>query len=449
MSPRGETVSTVSAARRWRLLIVTSYYSTIEDFVEGYSPKPHGMPAISNLWSGLRDAGIAFDHFLGSVGSAPSRRETRRMTGAGGRWFIHRSRATSRSARAAAFIVRAFAVLRAVLREGPYDLVYVDRGHVVEGALISLFLDVPVVLRLHGVTTLPEKLAKPGLHPMRWLRRLAFGAPFACIISSDDGSPVRSFIRRFCNPQVPAFVWLNGVPDFKKKSSSGGDLTSSHSKTVLFLARLNRAKGAHLFVEAARILRRDRQDFEVLMVGDGPLREGLARKTATIPDFKMVGSVPHDHVGRYYEQASVFVSLNDAGNLNNTVLEALQAGSCILTYGKCPNTGRDVATEGRLGDAVYFVQRGIAPGELAKALDTLLDSDELRSVYQRRAEALASKMLRTWPDRIADEIRLLDEVARSGSVASYRCTDPEKGKDGHLLHDDLSAIDFQPTRPPL
>lgn len=399
-----------------KVLFITSYYSGLRDFVEGEESEPHGMPAISMLWRGLGRLNVEFDQLFFAMDTGKSRSAWKRIPRFGGKCLVREWRVTSRWRKLYALLARLLFVLDFVRREDGYDIIYVDRAHIIEGAILASHGNVPVVVRLHGVTALPEKLASPGANPVRWVRRLAYGAPFSHIISSDDGSPVRPFISRFCSPKVPTSIWLNGVPDFSEASEQDQELEyDGDGKTVLFLSRLDRGKGVLLFVEAMEMLLERCDDCYGMVVGDGPLWDECVARSRGLERLRMVGSVPHDEVEEYYREATIFVSLSDVANLNNTVLEALRSGVCIVTYGRCEETGCDAATEARLADAVHFVKRGITPTGLADVLEKLLSSPELRARYRSKAMSVADDQLEPWSVRIRREVDLLEQIASAAS----------------------------------
>lgn len=398
-----------SGEGRERVLFLTSYYSGIQDFFEGETIEPHGMPAISELWKGLRRQGLVFDHFFFSFNGEEIRCKRRRIAGFPGWFVLFEWRVDSRLKKAFAMWSRLLRCLVAVLHPGRYSVVYVDRAHIIEGAAIALLTSLPVVVRLHGVSCLGAKLRHAGLNPIRWLRRAAYSAPFAHLISSEDGSPVRPFLREFVRDSVPVSIWLNGVPSFSAVVKDANRCTGE--QTILYLSRLDHGKGALLFVEAMSLVLQRRENCRGIIVGTGPLWKTCVDRAKEVEGLEMMGSVPHSEVGKFYACATLFVSLSDFANLNNTVLEALQAGCCIVTYGR-DEEGYDAATENLLEGAVCFIERGIGPAKLASVFEKLLDSPGLTSSYRCRARAFAREYLRPWPDRIANEIEILNKVIK-------------------------------------
>lgn len=395
------------AAAAKRVLLVTSYYSALRTSVETGRLDPTGMPAVVELWRGLRRAGILFDHLLIDNGASQRDVTPRAMGGFSAQFVVVDAPTHPTALKIVDLGWRAWQVLRAV-RRSTYDVVYLDREHLVEGALIALGLPVRVVLRLHGVARLPETLESPGYNVLRWVRRFALRAPFDLIVSSQDGTAAESFLARAGSPAVPKRIWLNGVSGSRVTSA---DCTEAHPPTVLFLGRLAEYKGVALFLDVIKEMSQRRRDFRALVVGSGPLLPVVQRAAGQVPLLEWRAPVRQVDVGRLYSSAAVYVSLNGLGNLNNTVLEALKAGACIVTFGRS-ESGRDDATERLLGDAVCFVSPDSAPAELVDVLEGLLDSRTRRHSYRKRAAAVADRLLETWPERIDREVDLLARLAR-------------------------------------
>lgn len=394
-----------------RFLLVTSYYTGLKRSVETGQFEATGMPAVAELWKGLDRAGIPFDHILLNIAGSTDRVEEKEIREFHARFTVAEWAVDGRVGKARAMLARLRFVARTA-RRFPYDLVYVDRAHLLEGALLTLMQDAPVVLRLHGTATLPETLRAPGVNPVRWLRRLAIQARFGAIVGSEDGTPVRQFLDRYCHPGVPRRIWVHGMPGGPDDS----DAPEENQRTILFVGRLARYKGGHLFVDAIRELSSRRSDFEALVVGAGPREKNLRERAETIPEIRFTGEISHERVQRLQRSAAVFVSVNDLANLTNTVIEALAAGSCIVAFGHDPETGRDASTQRLLDGAVRFVDRSIAPEELATVLEELLDDRSLRKEYERRAREVADRHLRTWVERIDDEIALLERLAADEEI---------------------------------
>jgi len=100
-------------------------------------------------------------------------------------------------------------------------------------------------------------------------------------------------------------------------------------KVILNVASLYPVKGQRYLIEAVREIIKYRKDFLCIIVGDGPLREGLKaqiKKLGLENYVKLVGSKPHDEIPLWMNAADLFV-LPSLSEGNPTVMfEALGCG---------------------------------------------------------------------------------------------------------------------------
>jgi len=302
-----------------------------------------------------------------------------------------------------------------------YDLIYVDRENIIYGAIFSSFFKKKVVVRLLGIAFLIRRME--GIK--RWLkapfRYLSYKAPFSYVICSKDGSGARYFIERFMNKKVPYEILLNGVDKFEYTESYNSQNNflrvkyniPTERKIILFLSRLSKDKGIHLFIEAMLKLSKYNQRFFALIVGDGPLRkelETIVGKSGIQDKVKFEGQIPHDLIYNYFKSSDIYVSLNLAGNLCNTILEALNAGKCIVTFKRDEIDRTDEDTEDILSGNAILIDKRKAVKELAIVLNDLVNDGEKVQSLSERAGALAKDLLPSWEERINYEVELLHKL---------------------------------------
>ena len=164
---------------------------------------------------------------------------------------------------------------------------------------------------------------------------------------------------------------------------------SSKEPIVLFPARMLRDKGAHEFIEAARILRSQGIPWRFVMAGaadyDNPTsmpRADLARATAE-KSIEWVG-----HVAKtlpLYASASIVCLPSYREGMPKSLLEAAAAGCAVVTTDV---TGcREAVLPGVTGDLVPA--REVEP--LAAALKTLIQDEQRRESYGRAGRRLAAE----------------------------------------------------------
>jgi len=305
-----------------------------------------------------------------------------------------------------------FRRLYSIIKESNVNLLYADRENVVTGALLAVLLKKEVILRIHGVNVFYDRFSDFFLRLRYPIRYLSFKAPFKYIICSEDGTPGKEFLSRFTSTQVPKSILLNGV---EKSARALIDVRTKYQipesvPIILFVGRLEGGKGVEIFIQSLKKLNRINPNFYAIVVGGGQLYNSLRLQTKGYGNFIFTNSMKHDDVHSFYKAADIYVSLNSLGNLSNTVLEALQEGNCIVTYGGDRYSRRDQSTEKYLKDAAIFIDRYKVLDELPNKLNELLCSPGKRRQMKNKAKKQANKILKTWDQRINEEIGIIKSV---------------------------------------
>lgn len=203
-----------------------------------------------------------------------------------------------------------------------------------------------------------------------------------------------------------AFVVIPNAVDVARFADAE-PISGAMPPTLLFVGRLERRKGLEQLIRALIILKSERPDVRLLVVGEGPERD---RCQALIParlrsDVVFLGRVEQDDLPRFYKSADIFVSPALGGESFGIVLiEAMAAGTPVVAS-DIPGY-RAVLRDGLHGRLVP----PDAPRELAAALATLLDNPSLREAMGREARrAVESYDWATVTDRLRD---LYASVAR-------------------------------------
>ena len=151
---------------------------------------------------------------------------------------------------------------------------------------------------------------------------------------------------------------------------------------ILAIGRLSKEKGHAILIEAAAEVKRRRPDlsFELLLVGDGPLRAGLsalAKERGLEPQMRFAGQV--GNVRPFFAVADVLALPSFSEGSPNVLLESMAARVPILatSVGGVPEIVEDRQT-------ALLVPPG-EPSAMAAALMELIDSPALRSDLADRA----------------------------------------------------------------
>jgi glycosyltransferase involved in cell wall biosynthesis len=303
-------------------------------------------------------------------------------------------------------------------RRGQADLVYLDRRNIVLAALFK-FKGWRTVVRFHGVADWNRERGPLATLVRQPFYYFALKAPFDLVLSSEDGSPAQPFFDRYLAPATPYRVLVNGVDLKPTAEGKAAALREKYGFTepwpiLLYVSRLTVDKGAQEFLDAVIEIDRRCPRFYVIIVAGGSdpasakdflERAGLGARAA------FERSLPHSDILAYFQEADIFVSPNKLANLTNTVLEAIAVGICIVMLGKDSVTHADVSTEALVpDDVVVRIPRFSGAQGLIEALVPLLENPARIEEYSRRTKSFATDFLRSWDERIEDEIALLEWV---------------------------------------
>ncbi|OGC96268.1 MAG: hypothetical protein A2W25_03870 [candidate division Zixibacteria bacterium RBG_16_53_22] len=154
------------------------------------------------------------------------------------------------------------------------------------------------------------------------------------------------------------------------------------SPIAIFIGRLVREKDIEVLIKAYRILKEKRVDFKLVFVGEGSMRDEIARN---IPDAVMEGFLEGSELSCAYASADIFVFPSTTESFGNVVLEAAASGlpSVVAAEGGVVNLVRD----GETG----FITRPKDAEDYANKMEILLTNDLLRYSFSARAVEHASR----------------------------------------------------------
>lgn len=154
--------------------------------------------------------------------------------------------------------------------------------------------------------------------------------------------------------------------------------------TVLYTARLAPAKNPTGLLQAWSLLHRELSDCELVLVGDGPLRQELVELIDQLGLSDSVQLIGYQQdVVPWYQAADVFVLPSHHEGLSNSLLEALSCGLPVVSTRVSGST--DIFEEADVGE---LVDVGDIAG-FAKALRGLLTNPERRKLCGVRARQYA------------------------------------------------------------
>jgi glycosyltransferase involved in cell wall biosynthesis len=233
-------------------------------------------------------------------------------------------------------------------------------------------LDVPLVTTLHGfdVTTSRSAMARsgrPALVRYAYLqdRLKQRGAHFICVSRF-----IREAALRAGFPEDRLSLHYIGIDTAQFQPAP-----ATYPPKLVHVARLVEKKGTRYLLEAAAILKARHRDFELHIVGDGPLRSELEHQAQSLGIDRHVrfhGFKPHAEVRRLLQGASALIlpsvtaQNGDAEGLGIVLLEASATGVPVVAtrHGGIP----EAISEGHSG--LLVPERD--SDALAEAVDMLL-----------------------------------------------------------------------------
>jgi glycosyltransferase involved in cell wall biosynthesis len=201
--------------------------------------------------------------------------------------------------------------------------------------------------------------------------------------------------------RAPSIVIPLGVPSISVKDCSPSTVLSEtcpafRGKTILlFLSRLDPVKGLDILLLALGQLAREREDFALVVAGEGSEQYknemvALADKCGIARHVCFYGSVFDTAKWQILSEADIFVLTSYHENFGLAVAEALTAGLPVV-----------ISKNVNIADEVRAARAGIVvdccPNNVRNALETLLDSAQLRREMGGRGRFLAAKRF-AWPN---------------------------------------------------
>lgn len=291
------------------------------------------------------------------------------------------------------------------------SIIYIDHANIWSAGIFARFTPFKVVFRIMGVypaMRLAVESKKPTVSQrlLRWL----YKSPFALVICTQDGSGIENWLAKSLRADVQVEKLMNGVIHLPSRKEE-----HENSKIVItFLGKLEEAKGAKQFVEAAcNVLKTQKNKFTINVIGFGSLRESLINKVKIEKfeeAFNFKERIPHREVASILNQTDIYVSLNRLGNLSNANLEAISAGCCIIMPKSQHQNGIDLFTDELLPhDAAWRIESADDINGLSFAIQSLATDITGRKKMGAAAREVG-KTFDSWDGRVKTELALLNSL---------------------------------------
>ncbi|KUK71936.1 glycosyltransferase [Methanobacterium sp. 42_16] len=265
------------------------------------------------------------------------------------------------------FFVSAFFKLRSMIRRYQIDLIHahflLPPGLI--GVYLGSWMGKETAVTAHG-SDLMIQANNPLLQ--RLIRSVLKKADYVMVVNNDLKDKV---LKMGINPEK-VYVTPNAIDTERfnpQKTELPPDIKMRSDKpTVLFVGNLVYQKGVKYLLEAKKLMK---TDVELLIVGDGPLRPELEKKVEDDKISDVVFTGARRDVEDIMPSASVFVLPSISEGFPITILEAMASG--------LPVVATSVGGIGEvMNDMVGSMVKPAEPLKLARALDEILQNEELR-----------------------------------------------------------------------
>lgn len=276
--------------------------------------------------------------------------------------------------------------LRKVLREGRYDIVHVHSPLTPVLPLLAIEeADCPVVGTFH---TYFDNSKGYALFNSYFQKKLDMLAAAVCVSHSTTVALERYF-------SAPWQIIPNGIdtsvfhPSVAAPAAIRKDILS-----VLFLGRFDPRNGLSTLIDSFRKVKGKGREAQLVVVGDGPLREHYYKQARGDRDITFVGAVLEGRPS-YYAHSSIYACPTTKASFGITLLEAMACETPIV----CSDIlgFQDVVVNGREALMTPCGDRDA----LADALVLLLDDEGLR--IQLGTTGRYESMKYSWP-RVTSQV---------------------------------------------
>ncbi len=275
-----------------------------------------------------------------------------------------------------------FKAYQLIRQYGPYDTIHAYQASQAAGGGWLLKWKYPDIQFM--VTMQEGKVLNRQPWLMRFFRYLIFKKTDAITVISEY---LAEYVRSQ-NSKVPISIIPNGVDleKFKVKSEKL-KMTDQNSK-IITVSRLVEKNGVGDLIDAMVMVRDEIPDAELMIIGDGPLKESLKFKVESLKlenNVKFLGEISYDSIPEHLAEASIFVRPSLSEGLGTAFLEAMAAGLPVIgtPVGGIPDFLKD-------GETGLFC-RVADSKDLAEKIVKILKDGQLRERIITNAKALVAE----------------------------------------------------------
>jgi len=149
----------------------------------------------------------------------------------------------------------------------------------------------------------------------------------------------------------------------------------------LFVGRLTLRKGVIQLLQAWRLLKQNKVDGTLVMVGSGHLERFVRKYSLKTPNILLLQNVSRKNLSKLYDLADVFVLPSLFEGLPYTLLEA-------FAFAKPSLISETIGLQELLGDSAVYANP-LSPCEFARKMEDLLSDEGLRCKISKKAREIS------------------------------------------------------------
>ena len=278
-----------------------------------------------------------------------------------------------------------------VIKDGSFDIFHAHSFTATIPALLAKhILKIPTILTIHTTHSgkwysITRQILKSRIYNAIEKRTL-FNNKFDRVITVNKSlieTAVKMGVSRDKLVYIPNAIELEEFDSYKFEPSA-----SDKEKTVLFVGRLTPVKGLYTLLRAISLVLNESTNYQVLIVGEGPLKEDLAKfifKNNLQKHVYLVGVQTGRDLIKLYKTSNVVVLSSYHEGCPVSILEAWAAGLPIVAT----NVGgtKEIVEHRKNG---LLVPPG-DPKALAKGLIKILTDEELARLLGANGRILVEK----------------------------------------------------------
>lgn len=276
-------------------------------------------------------------------------------------------------------LLRLYALRQSYRRMRPDVVVSFLTDVNVAALLAGTGLKVPIIV---SERTFPPHLSPPTGRITNVLRRSLYRRAARVVVQTEDTA---DWVRRECG-DCKLSVIANPVSAPAPSLQSGGP--AKDRKMILAVGRLIASKRFELLLQSFAGLARAFPDWDVCILGDGPLREPLQQAAQglglegriMLPGFSKTPA-------EWYSQADIYVLTSSYEGMPNTLIEAMAHGIAPIAFDIMTGP-KDVLQDGALG---MLLPDDDHVGRLTEALRILMSDHERRTRMGVNARAVLER----------------------------------------------------------